>query len=62
MGTSRAKYAACCPTKNCSGRTSAIVTGTLLLLGVVTAVMSSSLAGTLLGAPIDSVAVLSHQS
>jgi len=43
-------------------RASAIVTGTLLLLGVVTAVMSSSLAGTLLGAPIDSVAVLSHQS
>ena len=43
-------------------RTSALMTGTLLLLGVVTALVSSSLAGTLLDAPIDSLAIASHQS
>jgi hypothetical protein len=38
------------------------MTGTLLLLGVVTALVSSSLAGTMLDAPIDSLAIASHQS
>src|SRR4029453_623339 len=42
-------------------RTSALIAGTLLLLGVVTALVSSSLAGTLLDAPIDSLAIASHQ-
>jgi hypothetical protein len=43
-------------------RTSAVMTGTLLLLGVVTALVSSSLARTLLDAPVDSLAIVSHQS
>jgi hypothetical protein len=43
-------------------RTSAIVSGVLWLLGVVTALVSSNLAGTMLDAPMDSAAVASHHT